>query len=178
MLQNRIDQYARNRYAKILREDILAEGIELSEEFSDIQNLSIPKLSLYHFIQCRNSGIDPQESYNRVLTKFLGGKHVVKLIYKINQRFPDAFPKLFLKSFPTMFHWFVGPITIYSNTTGEVLSCTYLQEGGETACVNTCKIPTAAYFKEVLGMDLTLQPNFKAKTCAICCRRQGPLPQK
>ena len=171
MLKNKLDDVLRKRFINILKADILADGFDLPDKFSNAEGVSIPELSMYQLAQSEMHGIDPQLSFNRVMIRFVGGDKMVNLIHTVNKIFPSALPKLFLKSFPALFHWLVGDISVLSESEGKVLSCRYLREGGETACMQTCKKPTEAYFKEVLGIDLKLNPNFNTSTCDICCKR-------
>lgn len=47
-----------------------------------------------------------------------------------------------------------------------VEKCKFLQESGcKGLCLHQCKIPAQEFFKEELGLDLTVSPNFATQEC-------------
>lgn len=79
----------------------------------------------------------------------------------------------FLTSFvtPTFFSFLVGPSYPNRRKDGElgglvVEKCKFLQESGcKGLCLNICKLPTQQFFKEELGLALTVSPNFVTQEC-------------
>jgi len=47
-----------------------------------------------------------------------------------------------------------------------VEKCKYLEESKCLGiCINTCKLPTQTFFKEHMGVDLYMEPNFEDYSC-------------
>ncbi|TVU18045.1 hypothetical protein EJB05_34112, partial [Eragrostis curvula] len=71
--------------------------------------------------------------------------------------------------------WLMGPCSVNSVTlrNGKSLSsgvfvekCKYLEESKCLGiCINTCKLPTQTFFKEHMGVDLYMEPNFEDLSC-------------
>ena len=54
--------------------------------------------------------------------------------------------------------------------------CRYLEESGcSSVCINMCKIPTQTYFKQFLGLDLCMEPNYDDFSCQATFGKT-PLP--
>ena len=72
---------------------------------------------------------------------------------------------------PTFFGFLVGPSRPNRRKDGErggliVEKCKFLQESGcKGLCLNQCKLPAQMFFKEELGLDLTVSPNFATQEC-------------
>ena len=72
---------------------------------------------------------------------------------------------------PTFFAFLVGPSHPNRRSDGErggllVEKCKFLQESGcKGLCLHQCKIPAQEFFKETLGLDLTVRPNFETQEC-------------
>jgi len=48
----------------------------------------------------------------------------------------------------------------------EAKQCRYLLESGcKSACINICKIPTQAFFNDVVGLPLRMTPDFETGSC-------------
>jgi len=79
----------------------------------------------------------------------------------------------FLTAFvtPTFFQFLVGPSFTNRRKDGQpgglvVEKCKFLQESGcKGMCLNICKIPAQQFFKDDLGLDLTVSPNFVTQEC-------------
>jgi hypothetical protein len=79
----------------------------------------------------------------------------------------------FLTSFvtPTFFAFLVGPSYPNRRRDGQpgglvVEKCKFLQESGcKGLCLHQCKLPAQQFFKEELGLPLTVQPNFVTQEC-------------
>ena len=53
--------------------------------------------------------------------------------------------------------------------------CRYLEASGcKSACVNVCKAPTQAFFADVLGVPLTMTPDFETLSCELKWGVQPP----
>ena len=53
--------------------------------------------------------------------------------------------------------------------------CRYLEEAGcASACMNSCKFPTQAFFKEDMGLDVTLEPNYEDSSCQFVFGKKAP----
>jgi len=72
---------------------------------------------------------------------------------------------------PTFFGFLVGPSKPNRRSDGErgglvVEKCKFLQESGcKGLCLHQCKIPAQEFFKEELGLELTVKPNFVTQEC-------------
>ena len=72
---------------------------------------------------------------------------------------------------PTFFGFLVGPSKPNRRSDGQrgglvVEKCKFLQESGcKGLCLHQCKIPAQEFFKEELGLDLTVKPNFITQEC-------------
>ena len=72
---------------------------------------------------------------------------------------------------PTFFGFLVGPSRPNRRKDGErgglvVEKCKFLQESGcKGLCLHQCKIPAQQFFKEELGLELTVSPNFATQEC-------------
>ena len=79
----------------------------------------------------------------------------------------------FLTSFvtPTFFGFLVGPSYPNRRKDGElgglvVEKCKFLQESGcKGLCLHQCKLPAQQFFKDELGLELTVRPNFVTQEC-------------
>ncbi|CAB9527131.1 expressed unknown protein [Seminavis robusta] len=79
----------------------------------------------------------------------------------------------FLTSFvtPTFFGFLVGPSYPNRRKDGQpgglvVEKCKFLQESGcKGICLHQCKLPAQQFFKEELGLPLTVTPNFVTQEC-------------
>jgi len=72
---------------------------------------------------------------------------------------------------PTFFGFLVGPSQPNRRKDGErggliVEKCKFLQESNcKGLCLHQCKLPAQQFFKEELGLDLTVSPNFATQEC-------------
>ncbi|KAL7524018.1 hypothetical protein ACHAWF_005501, partial [Thalassiosira exigua] len=72
---------------------------------------------------------------------------------------------------PTFFGFLVGPSRPNRRSDGArgglvVEKCKFLQESGcKGLCLHQCKIPAQEFFKEELGLELTVKPNFVTQEC-------------
>ena len=72
---------------------------------------------------------------------------------------------------PPFFGFLVGPSRPNRRLDGQrgglvVEKCKFLQESGcKGLCLHQCKIPAQEFFKDTLGMDLTVRPNFETQEC-------------
>jgi hypothetical protein len=89
------------------------------------------------------------------------------------KQFGPWFYAPFLTSFvtPTFFGFLVGPSYPNRRKDGElgglvVEKCKFLQESGcKGLCLNMCKLPAQQFFKDELGLPLTVSPNFVTQEC-------------
>jgi len=74
---------------------------------------------------------------------------------------------------PPFFKFLVGPNWLDERKDGApggvyVERCRFLEETGcKGLCLNMCKLPTQTFFKEELGLDMTMSPNFETKECRL-----------
>ncbi|WVZ96090.1 hypothetical protein U9M48_041771 [Paspalum notatum var. saurae] len=71
--------------------------------------------------------------------------------------------------------WLMGPCSVNSVTLPNgkswssgvfVEKCKYLEDSKCLGiCINTCKLPTQAFFKDHMGVDLYMEPNFEDYSC-------------
>ena len=62
---------------------------------------------------------------------------------------------------------------LYSRTV--LHKCRYLEASNcKSSCVNICKVPTQAFFKDVRGVELHMKPDFETKSCALCFGQAPP----
>jgi len=72
---------------------------------------------------------------------------------------------------PTFFGFLVGPSRPNRRKDGErgglvVEKCKFLQESNcKGLCLHQCKLPAQQFFKDELGLDLTVSPNFATQEC-------------
>lgn len=72
---------------------------------------------------------------------------------------------------PTFFGFLVGPSKPNRRADGQrgglvVEKCKFLQESGcKGLCLHQCKIPAQEFFKDELGLELTVKPNFVTQEC-------------
>jgi len=72
---------------------------------------------------------------------------------------------------PTFFGFLVGPSSVNRRQDGQlgglvVEKCKFLQESGcKGLCLNQCKLPAQAFFRDRLGLPLTVVPNFETQEC-------------
>jgi len=72
---------------------------------------------------------------------------------------------------PTFFGFLVGPSRPNRRRDGErggliVEKCKFLQESGcKGLCLHQCKLPAQQFFKDELGLELTVSPNFATQEC-------------
>ena len=89
------------------------------------------------------------------------------------KQFGPWFYAPFLTSFvtPTFFAFLVGPSYPNRRKDGQpgglvVEKCKFLQESGcKGLCLHQCKLPAQQFFKEELGLALTVSPNFVTQEC-------------
>mmetsp|Transcript_28540 Transcript_28540/g.43688 ORF Transcript_28540/g.43688 Transcript_28540/m.43688 type:complete len:219 (+) Transcript_28540:43-699(+) len=59
-----------------------------------------------------------------------------------------------------------GEVTIGKNQGLLVKRCRFLEESGcASVCVNSCKIPTQNFFRENMGLPLTMEPDYETGEC-------------
>lgn len=83
--------------------------------------------------------------------------------------------------------WLMGPCSVNSinlpdgssTQTGVFVErCKYLEESKCVGvCVNTCKLPTQAFFKDHMGIPLLMEPNFSDYSCQFSFGILPPLPE-
>lgn len=99
---------------------------------------------------------------------------------------PPAFAVLFSRPFPRFAarinaeatalacEWLMGPCTVDGGGEGglggrtgvRVTRCRYLEETGcASACVNSCKLPTQAFFERDMGLALRMTPDLETYEC-------------
>ena len=101
---------------------------------------------------------------------------------------PAAFRALFSGPFPVLScrmnafvtalscQWLMGPSSVndVELPDGRVLPghgvrverCKFLEEAGCAAvCMNTCKLPTEEFFREDMGLDLSMEPDYEDFSC-------------
>lgn len=84
---------------------------------------------------------------------------------------------------PTFFGFLVGPSRPNRRKDGQrgglvVEKCKFLQESNcKGICLHQCKLPAQQFFKEELGLDLTVSPNFATQECQWSFGEK-PLPPK
>lgn len=72
---------------------------------------------------------------------------------------------------PLFFQFLVGPSHPNARKDGQpgglvVEKCKFLQESGcKGMCLHICKLPTQQFFRDELGMALTVSPNFETQEC-------------
>ncbi|XP_010267972.1 PREDICTED: beta-carotene isomerase D27, chloroplastic isoform X4 [Nelumbo nucifera] len=82
--------------------------------------------------------------------------------------------------------WLMGSCTVNSVDLPDGSSCTtgvfverckYLEESKCIGiCINTCKLPTQAFFKDYMGVPLLMEPNFSDYSCQFKFGVSPPLP--
>jgi hypothetical protein len=56
--------------------------------------------------------------------------------------------------------------------------CRVLEEGGcASVCLNVCKLPTQQFFNEVVGLPVTLEPNYETFECRFVYGKTPPPPE-
>lgn len=109
-----------------------------------------------------------------------------KALATLRSLFPSWLPKqyrfLFSEPFPEFSYrmnawatwvagtWLMGNCTVNNEPKPgqglHVERCRFLESSGcASVCVNACKIPTQTFFKEDMGLDLTMEPNYETYEC-------------
>lgn len=58
-------------------------------------------------------------------------------------------------------------------------SCRYLEEAGcASVCINSCKVPTQAFFERHMGLPLEMKPNYEDFSCQFRWARAGKFTLK
>lgn len=61
----------------------------------------------------------------------------------------------------------------------QVTRCRYLEAGGcASVCVNTCQMPTQAFFGDDMGLPLTISPDYDSFECIFAFGRTPPAPEE
>jgi hypothetical protein len=61
----------------------------------------------------------------------------------------------------------------------KVERCRYLEESGcASVCLHSCKFPTKEFFKEDMGLDVTLEPDYEDFSCQFVFGKKAPQPDK
>jgi len=74
---------------------------------------------------------------------------------------------------PLFFKFLVGPNRADVREDGAiggvyVERCRFLEETGcKGLCLNMCKVPTQEFFKETLGLDMLMKPNYETNECRL-----------
>ena len=111
---------------------------------------------------------------------------------------PPAFRKIFAGPLPDLSYamnawvtslaceWLMGPTELNEVEVEEdsgtrtvpgvlVKRCRYLEEAGcASACVNSCKMPTQEFFKQDMGLNVTLEPNYEDFSCQFVFGKEAP----
>lgn len=84
--------------------------------------------------------------------------------------------------------WLMGPCAVNSvdlpdgsslNSGVFVEKCKYLEESKCVGiCINTCKLPTQAFFKDYMGVPMLMEPNFKDYSCQFKFGVPPPPPEQ
>jgi len=60
----------------------------------------------------------------------------------------------------------------------KVERCRYLEESGcASVCMNSCKFPTQDFFREDMGLPVTLEPNYEDFSCQFVFGKAAPAPE-
>mmetsp|Transcript_14190 Transcript_14190/g.16990 ORF Transcript_14190/g.16990 Transcript_14190/m.16990 type:complete len:339 (+) Transcript_14190:87-1103(+) len=97
--------------------------------------------------------------------------------------------ELFAKVTETGFEWLVGPMETQETTDNnaktpmaskvKIKKCRWLQESACTGmCINLCKRPTEAFFRDNFGVTMTINPNYEDKSCEFCFGLTPPPPEE
>ena len=80
-------------------------------------------------------------------------------------------PKLtiwaFTKTTPLAFHFLVGDMAQSQPAQLHIPRCKFLQEAGPEACIKACKVPTEAFFRKEVGLQLELEPDHQTGSCSF-----------
>jgi hypothetical protein len=84
---------------------------------------------------------------------------------------------------PSFLSFLVGKSSINRRKDGKrggmvVEKCRFLQESGcKGLCLHQCKLPAQQFFKDELGLSLTVSPNFVTQECQWSWGEEPVLPQ-
>ena len=84
---------------------------------------------------------------------------------------------------PVAFGFLVGPSTVNRRKDGQlgglvVEKCKFLQESScKGMCLNICKLPAQDFFRDTLGVPLTVNPNFETQECQWSFGEVPPAPE-
>jgi len=129
-------------------------------------------------------GRTPSASRQVVLATLLGLiPGVVRSLFKVLIKPAPWVDRMNANITVEAFAWLVGPCEVVPRETdGEMAAvklrkCRYLEQCGCTAsCVNFCKRPTEAFFREAFGVDAHLAPNHEDGTCMMTFGVKPPVP--
>ncbi|KXZ56875.1 hypothetical protein GPECTOR_1g79 [Gonium pectorale] len=119
-------------------------------------------------------------------TSLSGYDAIIDLTRRLNSKFRTAaetqeatraiLNALFPSWLPGAFKWLMGPckvndVEIDGGAVGKghgvlVERCRYLEQAGcASVCINSCKVPTQAFFAKDMGLPLTMTPNYDDFSC-------------
>ena len=131
-----------------------------------------------------SSGRSPAAQRQVVLTTLLSLiPAVVRTLFKILIKPATWVDKMNAIITVEAFAWLVGPCEIVPRESdGEMAAvklrkCRYLEQCGCTAsCVNFCKRPTEAFFREAFGVEAHLAPDHDDGSCLMTFGAAPPVP--
>lgn len=110
------------------------------------------------------------EFQRRVYTTLLGffTPPALWLCKSLSRVSPNFSIGLFVKTTPLVFRFLVGQTKADSGNTLQVTQCRFLKDAGSDACIKACKVPTEAFFRKEIGLNLELEPNHQTGSCRLC----------
>eukprot|EP00210_Caulerpa_lentillifera_P004284 g4087.t1 len=133
-----------------------------------------------------NSPEETREKATEVLRSLFPSWFTEIIKVCISQPFPEFSARLNAWATSKTCTWLMGSLVLNDvefedGTMGKgqgvlVERCRFLEESScASICHNSCKLPTQAFFKKEMGLDVTLEPNYEDFSCQFCFGKT-PLP--
>lgn len=83
---------------------------------------------------------------------------------------------VFVKTTPVAFRFLVGEMEQTQPAQLHIPRCNFLQQAGADVCIKACKVPTEAFFRKEVGVQLDLEPDHQNGSCSLCFIAQSKKP--
>lgn len=90
---------------------------------------------------------------------------VLSLLRMIARTAPRPGHSLLMWAAPLAFRFLVGHSKPIRQNQIHISRCKFAEQAGPEACLRACKLPTEQFFREVLEVELRLEPNHSKLSC-------------
>ncbi len=92
---------------------------------------------------------------------------VLSLLRMIARTAPRPAHSLLMGGTPLVFRFLVGQSKPITQNQFHIRRCRFADQAGLEACLRACKLPTENFFREVLEVELRLEPNHSNLSCTV-----------